>query len=57
VKHGIKATINPAFREHSWEENKLAELIDWCHEHNPDDRPNIFQIVKFLDSSLTHMEK
>jgi hypothetical protein len=48
----MKAPIYQAFRDHSFEEKKLTELIDWCHENKPENRPSIFEIVEFLDKAL-----
>jgi serine/threonine protein kinase len=52
VKNGKKPKIDPAYRKHSFSEKKLAELIDWCLEYKPEDRPSMFQIVEFLGEAL-----
>ena len=52
VKEGEKAYIDPRYKERSLAEAKIAEIIDQCHEYNPDDRPSIFEVVKFLREAL-----
>ena len=52
IKNGEKAPIDPSYKEHSYAERKLAELIDWCHEYDPKDRPSIFEIVEFLSQAI-----
>jgi len=53
VKAGEKAYIDPRYKERSLAETKLAEIIDRCHSYNPEDRPSIFSVVKFLRDALT----
>eukprot|EP00980_Cylindrotheca_fusiformis_P028444 scaffold22599_cov139-Cylindrotheca_fusiformis.AAC.35 len=52
VKNAIKPRIDPAYKEHSFAEQKLVELIDWCLEYNPGDRPTMFQIVDYLGDAI-----
>ena len=48
AKEGEKAYIDPRYKERSLAEGKLAEIIGRCHSFKPEDRPSIFQVIKFL---------
>lgn len=48
IVQGKRAFIDPRWKDQSYEEGKLAELISMCWEENPADRPNIGQVVTFL---------
>lgn len=37
---------------HSFAEQRLAHLIDYCHEFKPKDRPTVFEIVEYLEASI-----
>jgi len=52
VRHGVKAPLDEAYRTHTFSEQRLAHLIDHCHEHKPADRPTIFEIVEYLEASI-----
>ena len=52
VEAGVKPFIDPRFKEKSIADAKLAEIIDKCHSHNPEDRPSIFEVVDFLRDAL-----
>ncbi len=49
---GEKVFIDPRYRDKSLAEAKLVEIIERCHELNPDHRPSIFEVVGFLRKAL-----
>jgi serine/threonine protein kinase len=57
VKKGEKAYIDPRFKERSLAEAKLVEIIDLCHEYNPEDRPSIFEVVEFLRAAMAEVDE
>lgn len=57
VKTGEKPYIDPRYKERSTAEAKLAEIIDQCHSYHPEDRPSVFEIVKFLRHALKHVKE
>lgn len=58
VKSGIKPYIDPRYqKEKSLAEAKLAEIIDRCYSHKPEDRPSIFDIVEFLRDALKQIRE
>lgn len=40
--------INPAYRRHSLIEFRLVELMKLCYKREPDDRIDIFEVVRHL---------
>ena len=48
VIDGVPPYLHPAVRNHSRIERRLAEIMDRCHSRNPDQRPEIFQVVQHL---------
>ena len=57
VQAGEKPYIDPRYKKRSLAEAKLAEIIDKCHSYYPEDRPSIFDIVKFLRDALDEVRK
>ena len=51
VKKGETAFIDPRYKERSFAEKSLAELIPRCWKYNPDDRITIFELVDELRSA------
>lgn len=56
VADGEQPFVDPRYRERSLEEAKLVEIIEWCHEFYPHDRPSIFEVVDFLRDALLEIE-
>lgn len=56
VMQGDKAPIDPRYRERSVADAKLAEVIDWCHEFDPQKRPSIFDVVQFLRDAMKELD-
>jgi serine/threonine protein kinase len=56
VKRGDKAPIDPRYKERSFAESKLVEVIDWCHEFDPQNRPSVFDVVQFLQDAMTELD-
>ena len=52
VKQREKPFIDPRYTNQSLAEAKLAEIIDRCHSFLSEDRPNIFDVVRFLSDAL-----
>ena len=52
VKNGTTAYIDPRFKERSFAESKLAEIISQCWIYDPLQRIDIFQLVNFLYSAV-----
>jgi serine/threonine protein kinase len=57
VKAGEKPYIDPRYKEKSLVDAKLAEIIDRCHSFYAEDRPSIFEIVKFLRDALKEVRE
>ncbi|KAG7341148.1 PAS domain containing protein [Nitzschia inconspicua] len=57
VRAGDKATIDPRFHNRTLEESKLVEIIDRCFEFDPEKRPSIFEVVKFLRDAMDQVDK
>jgi serine/threonine protein kinase len=45
------------YKSRSFEEAKLAEIIDRCQEPKPEDRPSIFEIVQELRETLEYAKR
>jgi len=56
LRKGEKPHIDPRYKERSLGEAKLAEIIDQCHSFKPENRPSIFQVVKFLRDALEEVK-
>jgi serine/threonine protein kinase len=58
VKQGEKAPLDRRFfdPQRNLAESKLAEIIDQCHEFDPEKRPTIFQVVEFLRNAMTEVD-
>mmetsp|Transcript_695 Transcript_695/g.1606 ORF Transcript_695/g.1606 Transcript_695/m.1606 type:complete len:89 (+) Transcript_695:1748-2014(+) len=52
IKQGEKPFIDPRYMNQSLAEAKLAEIIDRCFSFRPEDRPSIFDVVRFLSDAL-----
>ncbi len=57
VKKGLKPYIDPHYKDKSYAEAKLAEIIDRCYAYKPEDRPSIFEIVEFLREALRELRQ
>ena len=40
--------MDPRFRRRSFIERRLVDIIEKCHNLNPEKRPGIFEVVDFL---------
>mmetsp|Transcript_9522 Transcript_9522/g.10902 ORF Transcript_9522/g.10902 Transcript_9522/m.10902 type:complete len:553 (+) Transcript_9522:35-1693(+) len=52
VKAGEKAYIDPRYKERSLAEAKLVDIIEQCHQFDPEGRPSIFEVVEFLREAI-----
>lgn len=57
VKRGETALIDPQFRERSFGERVLADLIPLCWKLNPDDRIDVFGVVERLREAVNEDKK
>jgi serine/threonine protein kinase len=57
VKAGDKPYIDPRYTDRSLAEARLAEIIDKCLSYYPEDRPSIFEVVKFLRNALKEVRQ
>lgn len=57
VKAGEKPYIDPRYTHRSLAEARLAEIIDKCLSYYPEDRPSIFEVVKFLRNALKEVRQ
>jgi aspartyl/asparaginyl beta-hydroxylase (cupin superfamily) len=48
VKKGMQAFIDPRYKERSYAESKLTEIIPLCWTYDPTNRIDIFQLVELL---------
>lgn len=46
---GKQAFIDKRYRTRSYGEEKMVELIEMCWRYKPEDRPSMFEIVRFLE--------
>lgn len=49
---GKTAFIDNRYRTRSYAEGQMVELIERCWSYKPEDRPDIFEVVRFLQSAL-----
>jgi len=54
---GETAFIHPKFRTRSYAEGRLVQIIEMCYEFDPDDRPEIFEVVRFLKDTVKQMNR
>lgn len=52
VAQGLRPDVDPRWRQRSFAERKLLELVDWCWEYQANKRPDIFQVVAFLETAV-----
>jgi serine/threonine protein kinase len=52
VIDGKTSYIDDRYRERSYGEGKMVNLIEQCWQFKPEDRPDIFEIVRFLRRAL-----
>lgn len=45
---GKRPKLDPRFRKQSMIERRLAEIMDQCHALKPEDRVDIFEVVRHL---------
>ena len=52
LEKGETAFLDPRFRDRSFAESKLLDIIPLCWEHNPADRVDIFELVQLLREAV-----
>ena len=55
--HGDLPYVDPRYKERSFAEEKLIELMERCWIYNPDERISIFEAVTFLRDAVEENEK
>ena len=53
---GETAFIDPRFRDRSFAESKLVDIIPLCWKYDPDDRIDIFELVRLLREAVKENE-
>ena len=48
--------VDSRYRERSFAEKKLIELMEMCWRYDPDERINMFDAVKFLRQAIKENE-
>jgi serine/threonine protein kinase len=48
--------IDPRYRESSFAESKLVDIINMCHRYSPDDRPSMAEVQQFLEEAIEENE-
>ena len=54
---GERAYIDDRYRNHSYIEGKLVELMEQCWIQDPDKRADIFEAVRFLQEVMEESKK
>lgn len=57
VMNGTTAFIDPRYKERSFAESKLVEIIPQCWIYDPRQRINIFRIVDFLRNAVQESKR
>lgn len=52
IAGGETAFIDPRYRERSFAESKLVEVIERCYAFNPDERADINEIQQMLEEAI-----
>ena len=48
VVHHERPYVDERYRTNSFIESRLVDIMETTWEHNPDDRPDIFEVVQYL---------
>ena len=57
IVDGLTEPIGPYLESSNSAEATLAEVIEWCWVHDVDDRPEIFEVVEFLEHAVENIRK
>lgn len=57
VMKGQRAFIDDRYRNHSYGEGKLVELMELCWIEEPSERVDIFEAVRFLREAVEENKK
>jgi len=55
--NGETAFIDPRFRDRSFAESKLVDIIPLCWKYDPNDRIDIFELVRLLREAVKENEE
>ncbi|GAX24697.1 hypothetical protein FisN_4Hh255 [Fistulifera solaris] len=56
IMNGEKPPIDQRYRERSFAERTMVDIIERCWIHNPDERIDIFEVVHILRNAVKHYE-
>jgi hypothetical protein len=56
IMKGEKPPIDPRYRERSFAERTMVDIIERCWIYNPDERIDIFEVVHILRDAVKHYE-
>lgn len=54
VSTGSKPYLNPLYRNHSYIESRMLEIMDKCYVLKPEDRVSIFEILEYLQETKSN---
>jgi len=57
VASGEIAFIDPRYKTRSYAEKKLVEIMEKCWKFDPDERPEIFEVVQYLRNAIRENDK
>ena len=57
IKGHETSLIDPRFKERSFAERTLAEIIPMCWEYEPDDRVDIFELLRLLRQAVKENQR
>jgi len=57
VKNGERPYVDPRYRNRSYAEGTLVEVMEACWAYNPDQRPDLYAVVLQLQEATNYLEK
>jgi Protein tyrosine and serine/threonine kinase len=57
VIDGKRAFVDPRWKERSYIESKLVDVMEQCWEHNPNNRIDIFTVIQLLQEIQVESNK
>jgi hypothetical protein len=56
IMNGQKPPIDPRYRQRSFAERTIVDIIERCWIYNPDERIDIFEVVQILRDAVKREE-
>mmetsp|Transcript_65 Transcript_65/g.81 ORF Transcript_65/g.81 Transcript_65/m.81 type:complete len:230 (-) Transcript_65:24-713(-) len=57
IKKGNRGFLDPRWKDNSYAEGQLVEIIKICWEHEPEDRPTVGELVLLLRTAMKQQQK